>query len=129
MEDKSIKARDKAFSLEPTNIWKVRQKKAYGEAHNHIYLGEVIKQTQLYIIMRCITFHFGKQIDSMTKNDIITGMHRIRRIPWTQIEVIHDIAKDFDYAKAELVTDEEGTAVLRDKNYDCIITKRTDRLK
>lgn len=129
MEDKTIKARDKAFSLEPTDIWKVRQKKPYQDAHNHIYLGEVLRENQVYVIMLCVTFHFGKNIDKIGHQDIVTGMLRVRRIPWSQIEVIHDVAKGFDFKNAELVTDKEGTVVFRDDKSDCIITKRTDRLK
>ena len=129
MEDKTIKARDKAFTLSGTRIWKIRQKKTYPEATNHIYLGQVFKETQMYIAMDCVTFHFGKKVDNMGNKDIVTGMRRIRRIPWSQIEVIHDVSRAFDYTKAKLAIDDEGTAVFRDGKLDCIITKRTDRLK
>jgi hypothetical protein len=130
LEDKTIQARDKAFSLEPTKVWKVRQKKSYADAHNHIYLGEVISENSKYVTMKCLTFHFGKKIDSVGKKDIVTGMYRVRRIPWSQIEVIHDIHSDFDFIHAKLVIDSDGTAVLRDEKSkkDCIITKRTDRI-
>lgn len=130
MEDKTIQARDKAGTLSPTMIWKIRQKKSYADAHNHIYLGEVVNENSKYVTMRCLTFHFGKKIDSIGKKDVVTGLHRVRRIPWSQIEVIHDISMEFDYLDAKLVIDEEGTVVLRDEKSqkDCIITKRTDRL-
>lgn len=129
MEDKTIKARDKAFSMNTTPIWKVRQKKAYPDATNHIYLGKVMRENQMYVIMHCVTFHFGKKVDNIGSKDVVTGMLRVRRIPWSQIEVIHDINENFDYTKAELDVDEEGTVVFRDDKLDCIITKRTDRLK
>lgn len=129
MEDKTIKARDEAFTLEPTNIWKVRQKKAYPEATNHIYLGKVLQQYQSHVLMDCFTFHFGKTIDATVHNNVITGMRRVRRIPWSQIEVIHDVVEGFDFINAKIETDDEGTVVFRDKHHECIITKRTDRLK
>ncbi len=110
-------------------LWKIRQKKAYPEAHNHIYLGKVYRETPIYVIMDCVTFHFGKKVDNVGIKDVVTGMRRIRRIPWSQIEVIHDVDSDFDYKNAKLVIDDEGTAVFRDDKLDCIITKRTDRLK
>lgn len=129
MEDKTIKARDKASTLNKTEVWKIRQRKSYPEATNHIYLGRVVSKNSTYVAMRCITFHFDKSVDSAGNKKVITGMHRVRRIPWSQIEVVHDLVEDFEYDKAELTTDDEGTVVLRDKKYDCIITKRTDRLK
>ena len=81
--------------------------------------------------MKCVTFHFDKQIDDVGNKNVITGMLRVRRIPWSQIEVIHDLNTDFDYRNAKMAVDTEGTVVFRDdKNkLDCIITKRTDRLK
>lgn len=129
MEDKTINARDKAFSIYPTKLWKVRSVKPYPDAHNHIFLGEVIQETSRYVVMKCITFHFGKKVDASINNKVITGMLRIRRIPWYQIEVIHDIKEDFNYSNAKLTVDEENTVVLRDGKYDCIITKRIDRIK
>lgn len=129
MEDKTITARDKAFVHAPTEIWKVRQKKAYPDATNHIYLGKVIKQYATHIVMDCVTFHFDKNIDVTAQNKVVTGMRRVRRIPWSQIEVSHDISADFDYTKAEVETDEEGTVVFKHGEISCIITKRKDRLK
>lgn len=129
MEDETIKARDKASTLNGTNIWKIRQKKAYPEATNHIYLGKVYDENPRYVAMDCVTFHFGKKVDNIGNKDIVTGMRRIRRIPWSQIEVIHDIDADFDFTEAELAIDDEGTAVFSDGKLNCIITKRSDRLK
>lgn len=131
MEDKTIGARDKAFTLVPSSIWKVRQKKPYPEAHNHIYLGKVVKETAVYAIMHCVTFHFDKTIDEHGTKKVITGMLRIRRVPWSQVEVIHDLNPQFNYIDAKMEIDKEGTVVFRDEEHklDCIITKRTDRLK
>ncbi len=131
MEDKTIKARDKAGTLEPTSVWKIRQKKTYPDAHNHIYLGDVLAQTDKYVTMKCRTFHFGKKIDAIGNKEIVTGMYRVRRIPWSQIEVIHDLDDSFDFVNAKMITDAEGTVVLRDEKSkkDCIITKRSDRIK
>lgn len=131
MEDQTIKARDKAFTKIPTKKWKVRHKKGYPEAHNHIYLGEVILENAAYVVMHCRTFHFDKQIDEHGNKRVITGMLRVRRIPWSQIEVIHDLDSNFNYINATMTVDKEGTVVLRDEKnqLDCIITKRTDRLK
>jgi len=129
LEDKTIEARDKVSTLEKTEIWKVRQVKPYENATNHIFLGRVISKNATYVAMDCVTFHFGKVVDTAMNNKVITGMRRIRRIPWHQIEVVHDLVKNFDYVNAEITTDKEGTVVFRTKDHDCIITKRTDRLK
>lgn len=129
MEDKTIEARDKAFTLSMTETWKVRQVKPYADAANHIFLGKVLNNNLTHVVMDCVTFHFGKKVDNVGNKDIVTGMRRIRRIPWYQIEVVHDLTKDFDFTNGKLVIDGEGTAVFRTEKHDCIITKRTDRIK
>ena len=105
-------------------IWKVRTVKNYPEAHNHLFIGQVLQLTQFYIRMDCRTYHFGKTINN--KKDIRSGAKCIRILPWNRIELINELPSFFDYSKASLISNEDGKIALSDGKTDCILSSSYD---
>ena len=105
-------------------IWKVRTVKNYPEAHNHLFIGQVLDLNQSYVRLDCRTYHFGKTINNI--KDIRAGMKSIRILPWNQIELINELPSSFDYSKAELVSKENGKIALSDGRTDCVLSSSYD---
>jgi hypothetical protein len=105
-------------------IWKVRTVKDYPEAHNHLFIGQVLQMTQMYIRLDCKTYHFGKTLHSV--KDVRQGTQGVRILPWTRIELINELPSFFDYSKAELISNEKGKIVLSDGTTDCILSSSYD---
>jgi len=105
-------------------IWKIRTIKNYPEAHNHLFIGQVLELHQSYVRLDCRTYHFGRAINSA--RDIRAGTKGIRILPWTCIELINELPSSFDYSKAELVSNKEGKIALSDGKTDCILSSSYD---
>ena len=105
-------------------IWKIRTVKNYPETHNHLIIGQVLQLTQFYIQIDCKTYHFGKSVNN-TKN-IKQGGREIRLLPWSRVELINVLPESFDYVKAELRSDNDGTIKLDDNHYCCDIISSYD---
>lgn len=105
-------------------IWKVRTVKNYPEAHNHLFIGQVLELTQSYVRLDCRTYHFGKTINN--KKDIRSGMRGIRIIPWNRIELINELPSSFGYYQASLISNEDGKIALSDGKIDCVLSSSYD---
>jgi len=105
-------------------IWKVRTVKNYPEAHNHLFIGQVLERTGSYIRLDCRTYHFGKAINSV--KDIRAGIKGIRILPWNSIEMINELPCSFDYVKADLVSNKDGKIALSDGKTDCVLSSSYD---
>jgi hypothetical protein len=70
------------------HVVKVRWVKNYAEAHNHVAVGEVVEETDEYLMLHCRTFHF-RRVDAEQSGGLRTGVAMTRVIPWSRIEVIH----------------------------------------
>ena len=105
-------------------IWKVRTVKNYPQAHNHLFIGQVLQITQSYVRLDCRTYHFGKAINN--SKDIRVGMHGVRILPWNRIELINELPASFDFANAKLVSDAEGKIALSDGTTNCILSSSYD---
>ena len=105
-------------------IWKVRTVKNYPDAHNHLFIGQVLAITQSYIRLDCKTYHFGKTINS--PKNIRAGMKGVRILPWNRIELINELPSSFDYSKADLVTKDDGKIALSDGKTDCVLSSSYD---
>ena len=109
---------------EKTKIWKVRTVKNYPEAHNHIFIGEVVNMNQSYVRLNCRTFHFGKNINNI--KDIRIGGQSVRILPWNRIEIINELPSSFDYSEAELIYNNDGKIALSDEQTECVISSSYD---
>ena len=105
-------------------VWKIRTVKNYPEAHNHLFIGQVLQVTQSYLRIDCKTYHFGKMINNV--KDIRIGIQSIRIMPWTSIEMANELPASFDYSKAELIFNEKGKIALSDGQTDCILSSSYD---
>ena len=105
-------------------IWKVRTVKNYPEAHNHLFIGEVLELTQSYIRLDCRTYHFGRTINNA--KDIRSGTKGIRILPWNRIELINELPSSFDYSKGDLISNKDGKIALSDGKIDCVLSSSYD---
>jgi len=110
--------------LKEKKIWKVRTVKNYPEAHNHIFIGQVLEVNQAYVRLDCLTFHFSRAVNSV--KDIRTGDKGVRILPWHRIELVNELPESFDYAKARLVSNKDGKLALSDGIIDCILASSYD---
>lgn len=100
-------------------VWKVRAIKNYPEAHNHILLGKVLEVTESYVRLHCRSYHFGPILSSPA--DVLIGDVMVRVIPWSRIEIINELPRNFDYVRSTVISDKPGQVLFRDKQYLCPI--------
>ena len=93
-------------------IWKVRSIKNYPEAKNHIAIGRPVEVNSSYVLLKCKTYHFGKNVNGV--RDIQVGNVDFRIMPWARIEIVNMLDKDFDYKNAKLVMLDSGQVALSD---------------
>jgi hypothetical protein len=101
---------EKEPTMAATKIWKVRMRKAYADATNHVVVGEVIEENPLYLRMRCRAFHFKRP--TMNAN-IVTSDVKVRLFPWEQISYITELPDSSDWERAVAGLDEKGDVVLK----------------
>jgi hypothetical protein len=77
-------------------IIKVRFIKGYPEASNHLAVGVVLEENTAYLKLNCRTFHFRRLMQGQ-RNVIHEGEPCVRIIPWTRIEIIHELPDDTDW--------------------------------
>ncbi len=104
-------------------IWKIRTVKDYPEAKNHLLIGKVVEMNSSYVMIRCRTYHFGK---NATIPNIHCGNVETRIIPWSRIELVNLIDEAFDYKNAELIKDEAGNICLKSGDLSCLIYGSND---
>jgi len=104
-------------------IWKIRTVKDYPEAKNHIFIGKVVEMNSSYVMLQCRTFHFGKNV---TIPHIQCGSVELRIVPWNRIELVNLIDEGFDYKKAELVKEDNGSVCLKSGKISCLICGSND---
>ncbi len=109
---------------EESKIWKIRTVKNYLDAHNHLLIGHAVEVNKLFVRLYCQTFHFRKNVNNL--KDIKVGPCDYRIIPWARIELINELASEFDYQTARLVQTDEFTIVLTDDKHSCIIASTYD---
>lgn len=93
-------------------IWKIRVSKSYPDAKNHIIIGEVIEYNDIFIKLKGRTYHYGKSVNRV--NDIVAGDIDTRIIPWHKVEIIHEIAAEFNYVSCQMAQIDDYTMVLTD---------------
>ena len=110
-------------------VVRIRWVKSYAEAHNHVAIGNVIKETPHYLTLLCKSYHFGKNIGGIKAhliphkcvNGVVEGKKAARSIPWTQIEVITELPSSTDWDVPALAY-EDGSCMLLNKQ-NTVITR------
>ncbi len=90
-------------------VWKVRIRKPYDTATNHVVVGEVLEETANYVRMRCRAFHFHRPTHN---SSIISGDIGIRVFPWASISYATELADDSSWEHVEASLDENFNVVL-----------------
>lgn len=93
-----------------TKIWKARMKKAYADETNHVVVGEVSEENQLYLKMRCRAFHFKRPTTSAS---IVTSEAKVRLFPWERFSYITELPDTTDWEGAVAELDQKGDVILR----------------
>jgi hypothetical protein len=100
----------------PKRVWKVRIRKPYDTATNHVVVGEVLEETANYVRMRCRAFHFHRPTHD---SSIISGDIGIRVFPWTSISYATEIPYDSDW---------EHVGASLDQNFNVVLALRAGRV-
>jgi hypothetical protein len=101
-------------------VWKIRSVKDYPDAHNHLFVGQVKGITDNYVRILCKTFHYGRRINAL--KDVREGAYELRIIPWNRIEVVNELAAEFDVEQARLMVDNSGATTLCCGKLVCVIS-------
>ena len=110
-------------------VVKVRWVKTYPTAHNHVAVGEVLRETPQYLALFCKTYHFGNNIGGRKARlrqgeyvgGVIEGEKSVRIIPWSRIEVINELPAETHW-DAEAYVDQTGLCYLANK-HKTVITR------
>ena len=103
-------------------VVRIRWVKQYPTAHNHLAIGHVVRETDNYLAVLCKTYHFGGNLGGggsksckLKRGAFIGGVleseKAVRIIPWTQIEVMHELPERTKW-DVEAVVDDSGLCYL-----------------
>ena len=94
----------------PRRVVKVRWKKDYPDATNHVCIGDVIRETDQYIAVLGVTYHFKKGAPhGYTKGfQVGKSLERVRWIPWNTIALVTELPPQLDWRTIEVVPNEQG---------------------
>ena len=95
-------------------VIRLRWKKHYAEAGNHVAVGKVHNENSSYVALECKTFHFHRITGGSTRG-VLEGSIGVRMIPWNSIEVMHELGADTDF-NVPLAVDAKGNIVLDNKH-------------
>ncbi len=107
--------------LKNKNI-RLRCRKNYPDAHTHIIIGTVVSENSNYILVRGRTFHF-RRIENQLRSNIQCGDTMTRAVPWSNIEIIHELGHNVDY-ETDIAFDRNGNLILTDRNQTIIGLRR-----
>jgi hypothetical protein len=107
------------------DIWQIRFVKPYPDAHNHIFVGQVMARDAVCVKLLCKAYHFGRVVNRL--RDIREGPLGTRIVPWQRIEVIHELPASFSFRRAWLAANDEGNYVLFDGSFASPILSADDR--
>jgi len=103
-------------------IWKVRIKKAYADATNHIVVGEVLETTPIYIKLKCRAYHFKKPMQaSAGPGGIFVSDTKVRIFPWQVISYITELPEDFNWEDTIVELTGRGEIILKQSEMNVTI--------
>jgi len=89
-------------------IVKVRWVKYYKEATNQVCVGEVVRETDLYLVMRGCVLNFEKG-----QTRVKCDKESVRWIPWSQIAAVTELPASMKWRDKEFYVDESGEVLFR----------------
>ena len=109
-------------------ILKVRWVKPYAQAHGHVAIGVVLRETAMYLMMMCKTYHCARTVGGKKGvlvpgeyvGGILEGEKSIRIIPWSKVEVANELPDDTDW-EAPACIEENGLCRLDNRQKTMII--------
>lgn len=103
-------------------VVRIRWVKNYARAHNHVAVGLVMEETPVYLKLHCRTYHFGPFAGG--SNGVVQTDASIRVVPWSRIEVLHDLGEGVRWnAKAHF--NDKGDCVLMNPD-KTLVNRRWD---
>lgn len=88
------------------DVIKLRTKKCYKDAANHVIVGNVVMANDIYVQMTCKTYHYkGTFVDS---DRVVEGTIETRVIPWSNVECINVLDESFNWRNAVIVKRKDG---------------------
>jgi hypothetical protein len=84
-------------------IVQVRWVKRYAEAANQVCVGEIVRETPEYLVMKGLVLSYHKGEAQAQRDE-----ERVRWIPWSQIAVVCELPSDLKWRQAEFFLDELG---------------------
>jgi len=114
-------------------VVKVRWVKSYPTAHNHVAIGDVLRETPQYLVLLCKTFHFGGNIGGHAgilrqgkyTGGIMEGCKAVRIIPWGRVEIINELPDQTNWDVAARI-DQTGLCYLENEQ-KTIVARPSDR--
>lgn len=101
-------------------IVKLRTRKNYPDASNHVLVGSVIEFNDIFIRLKCRSFHY-KQI-TLSSEHIVEGSVDDRVIPWSNVECMSVLPDEFLWEIAELSKCDDGMC-LKSDNHSTLISR------
>lgn len=101
---------------------RVRCRKSYENAHNHILIGKVLEENEAYLVIEGRTFHFKRFVDRDC-HQIHCGETAVRVVPWDNVEIVNLLGYNVGL-RAEIGFDERGNLILNDKRQTVIAPQR-----
>ena len=91
-------------------VVKIRWKKEYPNATNHVCIGEIVRETNEYIAVLGVTYHFRKGSPQGYSRAFKVGksLERLRWIPWSAIALVTELSAELDWRTIEVRPNEEG---------------------
>ena len=91
-------------------VVKVRWKKEYPNATNHVCVGEIVRETNQYIAVLGVTYHFKRGAPQGYTKGFKVGKsrERVRWIPWSAIALVTEISADLDWRTIDVQPNEVG---------------------
>jgi len=89
-------------------VVKVRWVKQYAEATNQVCIGEVVRETAEYLVMRGVVLNVRKGAPELKRDE-----ERVHWIPWGQIAGACELPSDTKWRQLEFTVDEVGDVKCR----------------
>ena len=102
-------------------IVKVRTKKNYAEASNHVLIGEIVEFNKVFIRVKCRSFHY--KYVTLTKDQVTEGSVDDRLVPWQNVECVNVLDASFDWEHAVLTKCTDGICLKDDKEISTLISR------
>jgi len=92
--------------MKTNDIIKLRTRKLYSDAANHILVGRVIEYNKVFLELECKAFHYKSfMVDT---DRMIESTEETRIVPWSNVECINILNEGFNWKEAQIVQGLDG---------------------